>query len=175
MWHSVAGRRRVASTSIATGAPSHILVWIPHAFPPRSLVSTRADARSAAALPGCLSIAIGSALGCSTRFPRAAPDDPVVRLISLWKPASVASVLLAATLYAGLVGHEISRRTQLAEERRARTEASQDLVDDEVMLGAIWAHRHHPYDDSWCPDYSPSFRKGCAAAASSFPRHSHDQ
>ncbi len=87
-----------------------------------------------------------------------------MRLTTVLKPASIALVLLAATIYAALVVHEISRRMQLGEERRARTDASRALVDDEAMLGAIWAHEHHPHDATWCPDYSPSFQKGCAAA-----------
>jgi hypothetical protein len=98
-------------------------------------------------------------------------NESAVSLTTLWKPASVALVLLAATIYAAMVLHEISRRTQLGEERRARTHASRAFVDDEAMLGAIWAHEHHPYDATWCPDYSPSFRKGCAAAVAGGAAH----
>jgi hypothetical protein len=94
-------------------------------------------------------------------------DDHAVRLTNLWKPAAIALVLLAAAIYAGMVIHEISWRTQLGEERRAREDASGAFVEDEAVLGTIWAHQHHPYDASWCPDYSPSFQKGCVDAVAS--------
>ena len=87
-----------------------------------------------------------------------------MRVTNLWKAASIGLALLAATIYAVLIIHEISRRTDLGAERRARTNASRGSVEEEAMLGAIWAHQHHPYDASWCPDYSPSFQKGCADA-----------
>jgi hypothetical protein len=92
----------------------------------------------------------------------------------MWKPVAVALVLLAATIYAALVIHEISRRMQLGEERRARTLESRALVDEQWMLGTIWAHRHHPFDATWCPDYSPSFRQGCVAAISRSSADIHD-
>jgi hypothetical protein len=87
-----------------------------------------------------------------------------MRLMNLWKPAAIVLVLLAAAIYAGLVVQEISRRARLAQERRERADAGRALVQDEAMLGTIWAHAHRPYDASWCPDYSPSFRRGCADA-----------
>ena len=94
-----------------------------------------------------------------------------MRLTQLWKPACVALAVLAATLYAGLAVHEFSRRTRLGEARRARADASRTLSDDEIMLGTIWAHEHKPYDASWCPSYSPSFRKGCADATANRSAH----
>jgi len=90
-----------------------------------------------------------------------------VRLTDLWKPLAIALVLLAAAIYGVLIIHEISRRTQLGEERRARADASRAFVEDEAMLGTIWAHQNHPHDASWCPDYSPSFQKGCIDAVAS--------
>jgi hypothetical protein len=89
---------------------------------------------------------------------------PSARLSNLWKPVSIALALVGATIYAGLVVHEISRSAQSGAERRVRVDASRAFVDDEAMLGAIWAHRHHPFDSSWCPDYSHSFKIGCAEA-----------
>jgi hypothetical protein len=100
-----------------------------------------------------------------SKFSRELRHVPAVRLTTLWKPAAVAMVMLTATIYAGLVAHEIARRTQLGEARRERADANRAFIDDEAMLGAIWAHRHKPFDASWCPDYSPSFRAGCASAA----------
>ncbi len=88
-----------------------------------------------------------------------------MRLINLWKPAAIVLGLLAAATWAGLVVHDISRGARLGQERRARAEASRAFVGEEAMLGTIWAHDHHPHDASWCPDYSPSFHKGCADAA----------
>ena len=90
-----------------------------------------------------------------------------MRLTNLWKPACIALVLLAATIYAILVVKELKRGTQLGEERREHADASRAFVEEEGLLGAIWAHRHHPYDVSWCPDYSPSFHKGCVDAVAS--------
>lgn len=87
-----------------------------------------------------------------------------MRLLNHWKAASIGLALLAATIYAVLIIHEISLRTERGAERRARTDASRELVEEEAMFGAIWAHQHRPYDASWCPDYSPSFHKGCAEA-----------
>jgi hypothetical protein len=110
------------------------------------------------------SIAADRALGCKAIFPASPAMTAPCRLTNLWKPASVALALLAATIYAGLAVHEFSRRTRLGEERRARADAGRAFVDDEAMLGTIWAHEHHPHDASWCPDYSPSFLKGCADA-----------
>jgi hypothetical protein len=86
------------------------------------------------------------------------------RPTNLWKPAWIALVLIAATLYAVLVGHELSRRARMGAERRARAEAARGFEDDQALLGTIWAHRRHPYDATWCPDYSPSFHEGCADA-----------
>jgi hypothetical protein len=94
-----------------------------------------------------------------------------VRLTILWKPACVALVLLAATIYASLVVRDISRGVRSGAERRARTDASRAFVNDEAMLGAIWAHQHHPHDASWCPDYSPSFQLGCAGAVAGGLQH----
>ena len=90
-----------------------------------------------------------------------------MRVTTIWKAASVAMALLAAIIYAVLIIHEISQRTEWGAERRARADAGRELVDEEAMLGAIWAHQHRPYDASWCPDYSPSFQKGCADAVAS--------
>ena len=92
-----------------------------------------------------------------------------MRVTTIWKAASVAMALLAAIIYAVLIIHEISRRTEWGAERRARADAGRELVDEEAMLGAIWAHQHRPYDASWCPDYSPSFQKGCADAVAGAP------
>ena len=89
-----------------------------------------------------------------------------MRLTNLWKPVAIVLVLLAAAIYAVLIVHEISRRTQLGQERRARADSSA-FVEDEAMLGTIWAHQNHPRDATWCPDYSPSFQKGCVAAVKS--------
>ena len=100
------------------------------------------------------------------KIPRELSDDPAVQLTNLWKPAAIALVLVAAAIYAGLVIHEISRRSELGTERRQRLDASRANVEDEAMLGTIWAHQHRPYDASWCPDYSPSFQKGCTDAVS---------
>jgi hypothetical protein len=87
-----------------------------------------------------------------------------MRLTNLWKPACLVLVSLAATIYAVLVVHDISRGVRLGAERRARADVSRSFIEEEAMLGTIWAHEHHPHDATWCPDYSPSFHKGCAGA-----------
>ncbi len=88
-----------------------------------------------------------------------------MRLSDLWKPAAVVLAVLAAGVYAVMVIREISVHMDAGRERRSGAEASHGSVEDETILGAVWAHRHRPYDASWCPDYSPSFLRGCAAAA----------
>jgi hypothetical protein len=38
----------------------------------------------------------------------------------------------------------------------------QNLRDDEVAAGAMWARQNHPASAADCPRYSVAFRKGCA-------------
>lgn len=37
----------------------------------------------------------------------------------------------------------------------------QNLVDDEAAAGEVWAERHPWAGSGDCPDYSPTFRRGC--------------
>ena len=76
----------------------------------------------------------------------------------------MALVVLAAAIYAALIVREISVRTESGTERRAHAQAGHGSPQEEAILGAIWAHEHHPPDASWGPDYSPMFQRGCAEA-----------
>lgn len=88
-----------------------------------------------------------------------------MRLTDLRKPLAVAFIMVASVVYAGLVVHEFSLKLERGALRREQAAAGAAFVEDEAMLGTIWAHRHHPYDASWCPNYSASFRQGCAKVA----------
>ena len=87
-----------------------------------------------------------------------------MRLIPWWKALSIGLVVLAAAIYLAMVVHELGVRLERGAARHAQVEADHGSPDHEAMLGAIWAHEHHPYDATWCPDYSASFENGCAQA-----------
>ena len=84
-----------------------------------------------------------------------------MRLTQYWKPIAVALVVVAAAIYGVLVVREIVHRTRQGEERRAAAAVRETFVEEEALLGVVWARRHHPRDADECPAYSPSFRTGC--------------
>ena len=61
--------------------------------------------------------------------------------------------------YAAVIAHSAATaRTVIGDDAE-----DQNLLDDEMAAGVIWAQQNHPISAADCPRYSLAFRQGCAS------------
>ncbi|SRR5258708_857256 len=61
--------------------------------------------------------------------------------------------------YAQVIAHSTATaRTVISDDAE-----DQNLLDDEMSAGVMWAQHNHPISAADCPRYSLAFRQGCAS------------